>query len=294
MYLKKTIALMLTLSIAFSFGACNTVEEKPATLVSTDEATNLLNSAREKMPLIESYSGGIDLEFKFTNNEGDLEAEVSTDVLLSDIGRMHIEIETVAEGTVLGNSEFYVDVVAGSDERGLYMFYDEQWFQSKSNVEELYYLLGHYDLPDITRIFLTASTGASVVGEETIDGKKVTRIDAIVGEDYIANTLIFTGVFVATGMGTITEEYFNGATAMPISFWIDEDNNVVKLAFDAGPAYQTISDNLFDVVKDLEGYEDAQKLVVNTYAFEMNMKNIGDKNSIEIPQLALDGELLDQ
>ena len=294
MYIKKMIAVILTLSIALSFGACKKADEKPETLVSTEEAIAILNNALEVASLIESYSAEMDLEFKFRNNDGDLSAEVSTDILLSSKGQKYIEIETTTNGETMGYSEFYVDTTANSEEKELYMFYGEQWFKSKANEEELYYLLGQYYMPDITRIFLMVTTGASVVGEEIIDGKIVTRVDGIVAEDVIANTLIYTGAFVATGMGTVTQEYFDGAKAMPISFWIDEDGNVVKLVFDAGPAYQTISDNLFNVVKDLEGYENAQKLVVNTYAFEIKMGDINKENLIEIPQEALDAELLEE
>ncbi|MGE4214528.1 MAG: DUF6612 family protein [Anaerotignaceae bacterium] len=307
MSLKKIATLLLTGILALSFTACskkaetNGGESENPVVVSPSEGaseeniakgTELLEAAKIKIEELKSYNADMGLRFEFVNNDGSSSADVKTTVeSLSEPMLKHIAIDSTSGGEPIGNSQFYVN--EENAEKTIYMLFQDEWYKSPVDDDTLYYLLGQYDMQNITSVFLIASSDAVAVDEEEIDGVKTTKVEAIISADLLPNTLIYTGVFVAAGMSTLTEEYLAGVNGMIVDYWIDDDGNIIKYAFDAGEAYQTISDNLYAKVEGTEGYEDAQKLVVNSYAIDVKMKNINSAERFEISQDALNAQAIE-
>lgn len=307
MSLKKIATLLLTGIMVLSVTACSkkaetsvAESEKPAVVSPLDGAsqeniakgTELLEAAKTKNEDLKSYNADMGLRFEFVNNDGSSSADVKTTIeSLSDPLLKHIAIDSTSGGEPIGNSQFYV--TEENAEKTIFMFFQDKWYKSPVDDDTLYYLLGQYDMQNITSVFIIASSDAVAVGEEEIDGVKTTKVEAIISADLLPNTLIYTGVFVAAGMNTLTEEYFAGVDSMIIDYWIDDDGNIIRYAFDAGAAYQTISDNLYATVEGTEGYEDAQKLVVNSYAIDVKMKNINSAERFEISQDAQNAQAIE-
>lgn len=307
MYFKKVATLLLTAIMALSCTACSkkadtSVEasEKPV-VVSPSESTNdeniakgaeLLEVAKTKINDLKSYNADMGLRFEFVNNDGTNSADVKTTIeSLSQPMLKHIAIDSTSQGQSIGNSQFYVK--EDNLEKTIFMLFQDKWYKSPVDDDTLYYILGQYDMKNITPVFLIASSDAAVIGEEKIDGVKTTKVEAVISADLLPKTLIYTGVFVAAGMSTLTEEYFAGVDSMSINYWIDDEGNVIKYSFDAGAAYQTISDNLYAKVEGTQGYEDAQKLVVNSYAIDITMQNINHVERFEIAQAALNAQAIE-
>lgn len=307
MSLKKIATLLLTGIMALSITACSKkadtsvgASEKPAVVSPSNGASDeniakgaeLLEVAKTKNEDLKSYNADMGLRFEFVNNDGTNSADVKTTIeSLSQPMLKHIAIDSTSKGQPIGNSQFYVKEENG--EKTIFMLFQDKWYKSPVDDDTLYYLLGQYDMKNITSVFLIASSDAVAVGEEEIDGVKTTKVEAIISADLLPNTLIYTGVFVAAGMSTLTEEYLAGVGDMIIDYWIDNDGNIIKYSFDAGEAYQTISDNLYAKVEGTEGYEDAQKLVVNSYAIEVKMKDINSAEKFEIAQDALNAQAIE-
>ncbi|MDD3571268.1 MAG: hypothetical protein PHY44_09235, partial [Lachnospiraceae bacterium] len=286
MYFKKVAALLLTGIMALSFTACSKnagtsvgTSEKPVAASPAKGASDeniakgaqLLESAKAKINDLKSYNADMGLRFEFVNNDGTKSADVKTTIeSLSQPMLKHIAIDSTSKGQPIGNSQFYVK--EDNLEKTIFMLFQGKWYKSPVDDDTLYYLLGQYDMKNITPVFLIASSDAVAVAEEEIDGVKTTKVEAIISAELLPKTLIYTGVFVAAGMSTLTEEYLAGVDSMTIDYWIDDDGNVIKYSFDAGAAYQTISDNLYAKVEGTQGYENAQKLVVNSYAIDVTMK----------------------
>lgn len=307
MSFKKIATLLLTGILAMSFTACSKkadasvgANEKPAVVSPSKGASDesiakgaeLLEAAKTKSEELKSYNADMSLRFEFVNNDGANSADVKTTIeSLSQPMLKHIAIDSTSKGKSIGNSQFYVK--EENEEKTIFMLFQDKWYKSPVDDDTLYYLLGQYDMKNITPVFLIASSDAVAVGEEEIDGVKTTKVEAIISADILPNTLIYTGVFVASGMSTLTEEYFEGVDSMIVDYWIDNDGNIIKYSFDAGAAYQTISDNLYAKVEGTQGYEDAQKLVVNSYAIEVKMKNIDSAERFEIVQDALNAQAIE-
>ena len=307
MSLKKISTLLLTGILAISFTACSKkadtsvgAGEKPAVVSplkgASDEniakGAELLEAAKTKNEELKSYNADMGLRFEFVNNEGTNSADVKTTIeSLSEPMLKHIAIDSTSKGQPIGNSQFYVKEENG--EKTIFMLFQEKWYKSPVDDDTLYYLLGQYDIQNITSVFLIASSDAVAVEKEEIDGVKTTKVEAIISAELLPNTLIYTGVFVAAGMATLTEEYLAGVGDMIINYWIDDNGNIIKYSFDAGVAYQTISDNLYANVEGTEGYEDAQKLVVNSYEIEVKMKDINTAEKFEIAQDALSAQSIE-
>jgi hypothetical protein len=307
MSLRKIATLLLIGVMVISFAACSKKEETSAVkseksaIVTPIDGTSeqkaakgveLLEAAKTKIAQLKSYNADMGLYFEFVNNDGKKSADVKTSIKsLSDPFLKHIAIESTSDGQPIGNSQFYVK--EENDEKTIFMFFQDEWYKSPVDDDTLYSLLGQYDIQNITSVFLVASSDAVAVEEEEIDGVKTTKVEAIINADLLPKTLVSTGVFVASGMTTLTEDYLKGVDAMDIDYWIDDDGNIIRYTFNAGAAYQKISDNLYSKVEGTEGYEDAQKLIVNSYSIDVKMKNINSAEKFEISQEALNAKAIE-
>ncbi len=286
MKLKNIAALLMALVLGASLGGCSKKD------TGTSEAKAMLETARKNLENVKSYDGQMNLSFKFENEDGEKEAKVITDIIsFKEPELKNIKIEADLEGQEKKTSEFYVN--ENNQIKSIYTFFDNEWYTSEVDDETLFYTLGHFEMQDVINTFIVAATGAKISETEEINGAKTTKIDAVIDEDLIANTLIYTGIFAAAGMGAISPEHLKGAKAMAISFNIDEDNNLVSFSFDAGAAYQTISDNVFARVQGQSGYEDAKKLIINKYAINFVMSNINEGERFVIPAEVLNAKSID-
>lgn len=307
MSLKKIATLLLASVMTLSFAACSKTkgttakENQNAAVVSPAEGASdehiaqgaeKLEAAKMKIQDLKSYDANMGLYFEFVNNDGNSSAKVDTTIeSLSDPMLKHITIDSTSEGQSIGSSQFYVK--EENDEKNIFMLFQDEWYKSPVDDNTLFYLLGQYDLREITSIFLAASSDAVSLGEESVDGLNTTKVEAVINADVLPDTLINTGIFVAAGMATLTDEHLAGVNSMLIDYWIDEEGNVVRYQLDAGSAYQKISDNLFAQVEGTEGYEDAKKLIVNSYAIDIHMKDINEAKRFEIAPEALKAKAIE-
>lgn len=305
---KQLLAVLLCGCLAWMGSGCSQIASKEPQEVGLEmveetktEATEeqkqagltWMSKAAERIEEMESYTGAMQLDFAFINDGGENSATVSTSLAqVYEPLQQEIGISTEGNGESMGSSHFYVG--SEGEQLMLYMQYDGVWYKSKVDEDTLYGLLGQYDMKEMIDILLVATQDVALMGEETLpDGRTVQRVEGVVPAELMPATMIYTGTFVATGMATLTEAQMAGVADMPITFWLDEEGNVVQYQYDAGAAYQTIADNLFNEVKDLEGYENAKPLEVSQYELTVTLENLNETESILVPQEALDGQLLD-
>ena len=68
--------------------------------------------------------------------------------------------------------------------------------------------------------------------------------------------------------------------------------DIVKLSFDAGQAFQIVSDYAYNIAQEIDEYKDSQRLVVNNYTVVMDIANIDSTEKEEIPTDVKEGEVL--
>ena len=101
------------------------------------------------------------------------------------------------------------------------------------------------------------------------------------------DVIINAGVFVANGLTNLYEEYFDGVSDMPVTFYVDaKTGDIVKLSFDAGEAFQIVSDYAYNIAQGIDEYKDSQRLIVNSYNVSIDVTDI-DKTEKEKYQLML-------
>lgn len=302
MALRRILSMLVMVTMVFSLVACtgkqanNTSTENTTTATEEEKSLGieLMQKAHEKMHGLRSYEANMELDFEFVNAEGSSSAKVSTEIVdFEDPTLIHIKIQsTDSEGNeVAGTSEFYVE--EKESEQWLYLTYDNKWFKANTDDETLFYTLGQYDMGYVVDVFMEGSSNPVSMGKEEINGVSTTIVRSVVAQDKVAEILVNSGVFIAAGLFSLTVEYLEGAPSMAVDFWIDEEGNVMKISFDAGEAYQTISDNVFALVEGQEGYEEAERLVVDKYKITTTFDAINSGERFEIPQEALNAELMD-
>ncbi len=295
MVLRKMTAICALCALSVFAGGCSNGAEQQSTAEQSSlsqeslSAENILETAKQSNNNAQSYNATMDVYFEFENNGSEMNAEVVTNILsFTEPVFKHITMDVKQNGSNASKSDFYVDV----DDSGsmyLYALYESDWYKMKVDATALFGVLGQYDIKAVLDILLTNSTNP-VVSEETekINGVDVYKVDCVIPPEKVPETIINTGVFVVNGMLYLTEEHLSGAGEMPVTYYISaETGDVVDFSFDAGPAYQTISDNMFNAVKDLEGYENAQKLVINSFNVDVNVDDINSAERIDVPDEVL-------
>jgi hypothetical protein len=290
MLIKKLTALMAAGVLAISFVGCSSDSaassssssaSSSASIETTEEGNALLEKGKEALGKVESYNSNMTISFEFVNEEGTSSATVDTEITELPTGRKY-SMSSVGDGEDMGSSDIYVREENGQNY--LYVNSEGQWYKTAIDDVSLKYAAGQYAVKDVASILLNAVDGLAVEGEEDVNGVSAYKTTGVISAENVPSTLINSGAFIATGMVTLTESHLEGVDAMPVTFWFDkETGDVVKFAFDAGDAYQTISDNVFALVEGTEGYEDAEKLVINQYYLEYTLENINNATEIEYP-----------
>jgi len=291
MKFKKIIAFAAAGVLALSAVGCGKDEKASETAVSTvtkvevnDEGTALLEKALEVNSDIESFVSLNTLEFAFDNGSGKQEATVKTtvtEIQTSPVQKGYVT-ETIGNGQALVSSGVYVKETDGQKE--LFIGQDNQWYKSDVDDETLFYTVGIYDMKDIGRIFLEAVDGLEYVGKEEVNGMTLSKANGIVSSENVPDMVLDTGIFVTAGMTSLTYDHMIDVPAMSISFWFDEaTGHVHKIAFDAAPIYQKIADNMFELVKDVEGYENAAALEIDKYALTYEISDINAVEKVDFP-----------
>ena len=122
------------------------------------------------------------------------------------------------------------------------------------------------------------------VGEAEVNGMTLCETRGIVKGENVPAMVLDTGIFVATGMTTLTEDHMKGAPDVLINFWIDEETgHVHKISLDGAAVYQKIADNMFELVKDVEGFEGAAALGINRYALTYEISQINEVEKVDFP-----------
>lgn len=290
MKFNKIIALAAAGVMTLSAVGCGN-EEKGQTAVSTvtkvevnDEGNALLEKALEVNSDIESFVSLNTLDFSFDNGTGKQEATVKTtvtEIQTSPVQKGYVT-ETIGNGQALVSSGVYVKETDGQKE--LFIGQDNQWYKSDVDDQTLFYTVGIYDMKDIGRIFLEAVEGLEYVGEEEVNGMTLGKTRGIVKGENVPAMVLDTGIFVTTGMTSLTEEHMTGTPDLLINFWIDEETgNVHKISLDAAAIYQKIADNMFELVKDVEGYENAKALGIDRYALTYEISEINEVEKVDFP-----------
>ena len=308
MKIKKSVIISFLLVFSFVFGGCSQAENNNSNIESTSSnisvnplpeesfsEENILNTAKEGILSSESYNAEMEVYFDFDSNGSEMNAEVTTDILsFSNPVFKHITMNVQQNGSGSGKSDFYVDTLENGD-MYLYVLYGDKWYKTLVDNTSLFGILGQYDIKEVLNILLTNSNLTSISNDiEEINGIKAYKVDCVIPSDKVPETIINTGVFVVNGMIYLTEEHLKGAEEMPITYYVDSvTGNIIKFLFDAGPAYQTISDNMFSMVEGQEGFEDAQKLVINAFNVDVDISNINSAEKIEIPKEVLSAEEMD-
>ena len=288
MLLRKLAALAVAGALVLSFAGCSSDDassassnEASVSVEVTEEGNEILEKGKEAVESLESYNSNMSLSFEFLNEEGTSSAVVETAVTDTAAGKSYV-ISSEGNGEDMGSSEIYVRVENG--ENYLYVSDGTNWYKTPIDDESLKYAAGQYNVKDILSTLLNAVDGLGDVTEEDVNGVACYKATGVIAEENVPSALINTGAFIATGMVTLTESHLEGASAIPVTFYFDkETGDVVKFSFDAGQAYQTISDNVFALVEGTEGYEDAQKLVINEYYLEYTVENINNVSEIQFP-----------
>ncbi len=305
MTLRKYAVAACVLAAMLSFTACGQNSgdsSQPSSQVTSSSqalseesfsAENIVSTVLDRNMAQKSSCATMTTEFKFNSDSGEATAKVVTDIkAVTDPVYKHIIMDVSQNGQQYSTSEFYVD----EDENGemtLYISYGEEWYKMPVTDGELFAVLGQYDVREVTNIVLNSLSNVTVGDKEDINGIEAYKVDAVIPAADVPDVIINAGVFVANGLTNLYEEYFDGVTDMPVTFYVDAvTGDMIKFSFDAGQAFQVVSDYAYNLAQDIDEYKDSQRLVVNAYNVVTEISNIDNTEKEEIPTDVTEGEVL--
>ena len=306
MTLRKYAVAACVLAAMLSFTACSqnngdSSQQSSQATVSAQalseesfSAENIVQTALDRNLAQKSSTAKMTTEFNFNGeNGGETSAKVVTDIkAITDPVYKHILMDVSQNGQQFSTSEFYVD----EDENGdmtLYISYGDEWYKMPVTDGELFAVLGQYDIREVVNIILNSLSNVTVGEKEDINGVEAYKVDAVIPAADVPDVMINAGVFVANGLTNLYEEYFDGVEDMPVTFYVNASTgDIVKFSFDAGQAFQVVSDYAYNITKDMEEYKDSQRLVVNSYTVDTEITNIDNTEKEDIPENVTEGEEL--
>ena len=305
MTLRKYAVAACVIAAMLSFTACsqNSGDSSQASSQVTTSAQalseesfsaeNIVKTALDRNLAQKSSTAKMTTEFKFEGDDGEATAVVATDIkAVTDPVFKHILMDVSQNGEHFSTSEFYVDENENG-EMTLYISYGEDWYKMPVTDGELFAVLGQYDVREVTNIVLNSLSNVTVGDKEEVNGVEAYKVDAVIPAADVPDVIINAGVFVANGLTNLYEEYFDGVTDMPVTFYVDASTgNIVKLSFDAGQAFQIVSDYAYNIAQEIDEYKDSQRLVVNNYTVVMDITNIDSTEKEEIQTDVKEGEVL--
>ncbi len=300
MTLKKYALAVCVMASALSFTACSkdnaSSSASQSIEISADSfsSENIIATATERNLNQKSAKAKMVSDFSFKNYDGkDSSAAVETNITaVTKPVFKHITMNVTQNGDPYSTSEFYTDE-NDKGEKTLYIDYGDKWYQMPVSDEELFSILGQYDVREVLNILLSNISDVTVGETEDINGTSAYKVDGIVKSDVVPDVIINSGVFVANGLTNLYTQYFEGVEDMPVTLYIDsKTGDVVKFSFDAGNAFQVVSDYAYNLTKDMDEYKDSQRLVVNAYKVGGDIYDIDSTEKTEIPDEVKKGEVL--
>ena len=156
--------------------------------------------------------------------------------------------------------------------------------------------MSQYKAEDAMKLYLSSGEGFTENGSEEINGSEAVRYDGVIKGESMQEVMDSTGMteqLAALNMGS-GEDLFANAGDLPISIWIDKEQLLpVKYEMDMTEMMQYIMEKA--LAQELEGLVSTEEMqmTVSKVFVTMIVKNFNGVEDFEVPEEALEAELLD-
>ncbi len=156
--------------------------------------------------------------------------------------------------------------------------------------------MSQYKAEDTMKLYLSSGEGFTENGTEEVNGVEAVRYDGVIKGEAMQEVMDSSGMteqLAAMNLGA-GEDLFKNAGDLPISIWIDREQLLpVKYEMDMAAIMQYIMEKaLAQQLEGLEGTEE-MKMTVSKAFVSMTVKNFNSVEDFEVPEEALEAELLD-
>jgi len=300
MAFKKILAILMSVLVMVSFTACKDKKEETVNIEAeaSEEVTvekeseekfndeNILDFAILRLAGQESFNAEMSSSFVFQGTDEKMSAETKADILyVKEPLFREVELNTYVNSLLQSTSEFYVIEEDGTNI--LAVSFEDGWYKMYASDEDVYAIIGQYDVKEVLKIFAYYAENIKINGTENINGKEVYKVNAVIDESNVADVIIGSGVFVANGLTNLYAEYFDGAEDMNATFYVDaQTGDILKLTYDAANAFQTVSDYAYNLAKETEEYKDSVRLVADEYSVKIIVNDINMVKGKGMPEEA--------
>jgi outer membrane lipoprotein-sorting protein len=296
--LAIAVSLMMILCLLPACGAGS--GDKSAADMTPEEA---IAAATQNLDSLESMSYDMDMDMGFTiavpsmeiNEKLDISSKSEADYIKSPIKMkmtMNMDMGTGEAMDVLvylvQDGDTYITYTGMENDDGTVDWYRQEMTDLPD--------MSQYKAEDAMKLYLSSGEGFTENGSEEINGSEAVRYDGVIKGESMQEVMDSTGMteqLAALNMGS-GEDLFANAGDLPISIWIDKEQLLpVKYEMDMTEMMQYIMEKA--LAQELEGLVSTEEMqmTVSKVFVTMIVKNFNGVEDFEVPEEALEAELLD-
>lgn len=282
--MKRFLGVFLVLAVLISVAACGgkrlTTEELiTQSMQNSSQATNV----EAAMDMV------MDLEVMGTRTSITTKATMTS---FTQPMRMKMDMEM----NMFGQN---IPVAMYMEEQGdafvVYTGTQGSWMKQTLSMEEYKNTLSQYDTQASLNLYVNSAKNFSSLGEETLDGKKVEKIQGVIPKEELNKVMLESGAMsqaLQQSGGDLDEEtqalltaVFSELDDLPMTIWVDVESVLpVRYEMDMTPIMTKIFDSIISASG--EAGADAGMLTVHAYTVAMDFKNYNGAAEYTLPDEA--------
>lgn len=271
---KKWLALLLLGVLALT--GCGSSAGEPAQADVEGSAEEYVQAAKDALAEADSFTA----DFTATVSMEGAGKTATTGQIAMVEEPFYMKVDTVTDFD--GMEQPYTIYLEESDDAvNQYMNYEGQWTEMTMTAENALLGVKIYDVVENMQTILSAAEGWEL---NTADGHP--QLTAAIPGEKVYSVEESGRLFQLAGMSGLSEIYFEGVEAVPVTVAMDEKTGApLSYEVDLAKALETVTNN---VLKELNGGTLEDGVTVESYSISSQLTQLGEVVAEEIPAAAKD------
>lgn len=269
---KKWPALIL-LGVLMLTG-CGSSPAEPAKTETESSAEEYVQAAKDALAEADSFTA----DFTATVSMEGAGKTATTGQIAMVKEPFYMKVDTVTDFDGM-EQPYSIYLEESGDAVNQYMNYEGQWTEMTMTEENALLGVKIYDAVENMQTILSAAEGWEL---NTKDG----QLTAVIPGEKVYSVEESGRLFQLAGMSGLSEVYFEGVEAVPVTVAMDEKTGApLSYEVDLAKALETVTNN---VLKELNGGTLEDGVTVESYSISSQLTQLGEVTAEEIPAAAKD------
>lgn len=271
---KQKKWLVLILLGVLTLTGCGSSATEPAQAAAEGSAEEYVQAAKDALAEADSFTA----DFTATVSMEGAGKTATTGQIAMVKEPFYMKVDTVTDFDGM-EQPYSIYLEESGDAVNQYMNYEGQWTEMTMTAENALLGVKIYDAVDNMQMILSAAEGWEL---NAADG----QLTAVIPGEKVYSVEESGRLFQLAGMSGLSEVYFQGVEAVPVTVAMDEKTGApLSYEVDLAKALETVTNN---VLKELNGGTLEDGVTVESYSISSQLTQLGEVVAEEIPAAAKD------